>query len=128
MRVYVASKSRHAPFWTALRSLGLPIVASWIDSPINHKGGKPTDDDWSKHWARCISEASASDVLLFVALEGETQCGSLIELGSALSQNKRVFLVSDYEWSIAHHPRCQRFATLAAAVEAIMVRLRSKIA
>jgi hypothetical protein len=31
-----------------------------------------------------------------------------------------VFIVSDYEWTIAHHPRCRVFKDLASAVEALV--------
>jgi hypothetical protein len=33
---------------------------------------------------------------------------------------RRVFVVSDYEWTFAHHPRCRIVQPLEAAVEAIM--------
>jgi hypothetical protein len=74
---------------------------------------------WRLHWEKCIKEASSADVLLFVALEGETQCGAIAELGAALAAGKQVYLVSPYEWSIAHHPNVRRFATLEEAITAI---------
>ena len=120
MKCYPASKSHHGVWWQALRAAGVPIVATWLDWARNHDSVEPTDDEWREHWQRCISEASDSDVLLFVALKGERQCGALIEIGAALSAGKRVFLVSPYEWSIAHHPRCRTFRSIAEAVEAIM--------
>src|SRR5262245_27774784 len=46
-----------------------------------------------------VSDTSKADVVLFVALEGETQCGVLIEIGGALAAGKRVFIVSPYEWT-----------------------------
>jgi len=46
-----------------------------------------------------VSDTSKADVVLFVALEGETQCGVLIEIGAALAAGKRVFIVSPYEWT-----------------------------
>jgi hypothetical protein len=41
-RIYPASKSRHAGWWRALRSAGVPIVCSWIDAEFNHTGSEPT--------------------------------------------------------------------------------------
>ena len=38
----------------------------------------------------------------------------------ALAAGKRVFVVSDYTWSFGNHPRCRIFATLEAAIVAIM--------
>src|SRR5262249_3573574 len=46
-----------------------------------------------------VSDTSKADVVLFVAPEGETQCGVLIEIGAALAAGKRVFIVSPYEWT-----------------------------
>src|SRR5947207_7375510 len=117
--VYPASKARHAPWWSALRAAGLPIVASWVDWQGNAPGAEPTADAWSRHWILCIDEAAAADVLLFYAGEGETACGALVELGAALASGAHVYVVSPYAWSVPHHPRCRTFATLADAVEAI---------
>jgi hypothetical protein len=75
---------------------------------------------WAAHWQRCIQEASEADIVLFVALRGERQCGALLEAGAALAVGKRVFVVSDYDWSFANHPRARRFNTIAEAVTAIM--------
>ena len=50
----------------------------------------------------------------------QSACGSWLEAGSALAARGRVFVVSDYEWTFAHHPGCRIFQTLEAAVEAIM--------
>jgi hypothetical protein len=119
MKVYPASKARHADWWKALQAAGVPLAASWIDSDIN-RTDDPSDDAWSRHWSACIQESSSADVVLFYAAEGEQQCGSLVELGAALASGKRVFVVSCYGWSVAHHPRCRIFPSLAAAVEAIM--------
>ena len=75
--------------------------------------GAPTGD-------KCVTEASEADVCLFVCNEGETACGALLEAGAALASGKRVFLVSPYKWTIAHHPRCRAFSSLEDAVTAIM--------
>jgi hypothetical protein len=50
-----------------------------------------------------------------------TACGQLLEARSALAAGRRVIVVSDYEWTFAHHPGCRIFQTLEAAVEAITV-------
>ena len=42
------------------------------------------------------------------------------KLPPSLSRWSQQALVSDYEWTFAHHPRCRIFPTLEAAVEAIM--------
>jgi hypothetical protein len=48
----------------------------------------------------------------------ERQMGALIEVGAALGG--QVFLVSPHNWSFQHHPRVRRFASIEAAVTAIM--------
>jgi len=120
MNVAVASKAKHAAWWAALRTAGIPIVSGWIDWPLNAPGApEPTADDWRGHWASCLTDAAAADVLLFLDMPNETQCGSLIELGAALAFGRQVFLVSENWWSVEHHPRCRKFRRLEDAVAAI---------
>lgn len=127
MRCYVASKARHAEWWTALRAAGVPISCTWIEWPGN-AGVTPTEADWSEHWARCIREATEADICLFVCNEGETACGQLLEAGAALAAGKRVFVVSPYEWTFSTHPRCRIFNTLADAIAAIMAGAAGEVA
>jgi hypothetical protein len=99
MRVYVASKAKHAGWWQALRAAGLDICATWIDWPHNHDGTEPTPADWSIHWQKCCHQAATCDVFLLHALPDETQRGALLELGVALGAGKKVFLVTSFNWS-----------------------------
>ena len=61
-----------------------------------------------------------TDVLLFVDLDGETQCGSLIEMGAALARGQTVFLVSDQWCSIQNHPQVRKYRKLEDAIDAIV--------
>jgi hypothetical protein len=123
MIVYPASKSKHAPWWRALRAAGMPIVAPWIDSPLNAADApEPSADQWRMHWSGCITAATEADICLFVCNEGEQACGGLIEAGAALASGKQVFVVSPYAWSFSHHPRARAFGSLEAAVGSIMAR------
>jgi hypothetical protein len=126
MRIYVASKARHASWWKALRAANVPIVSSWIDWPGNSTGVEPSSDAWSDHWSRCITEAANADVCLFVCNDGEQACGQLIEAGAALAAGKRVFIVSSYTWTFADHPRCRVFGSLADAITAIMAGIETE--
>jgi hypothetical protein len=120
VKIYVASKARHAEFWAALRSAGLPISSSWVDWPGNRDGQEPPSPDaWRRHWDRCITEAADADIVLFYAAQDERQCGALIEIGAALSAGKQVFVVSPYAWTFAHHLQSRTFAAVADAVAAI---------
>ena len=118
MRIYVASKTKHLPFWQALRAASVPIVASWIDWPGNSSTEQPTSDEWADHWSRCIAEAAAADITLMYAAEDERQMGALIECGAALAAGKRVFVVSRKEkprWGGAKWLKLE-FRRLRAAV------------
>jgi hypothetical protein len=120
VKVYVASKSCHWPWWQALRAAGVPIAASWLDAPFNHDGSEPTPDDWTAHWDRCCREAAEADITLMFAGAEERQNGALLEVGAALGAGRQVYLVSPHDWSWKHHPRVRVFDTLEAAVTAIM--------
>jgi hypothetical protein len=124
MKIYCASKARPAEItmWKALRGAGVPIAADWIDSPINGTNAEASCDMWARHWQKCLQQAAAADVTIFYAPEGATQCGSLIEIGSALQAGREVWIVSDYPWTIANHPRCRVFASIEACVAAIVAR------
>ena len=99
MKIYPASKAKHAPWWAALRAAGLNIAASWITWPGNQTGADPTPDDWGRNIGPGASRKRLQPMLYCLSLrEGATQCGALIEIGaSRLSAGKRVFVVSDYQ-------------------------------
>jgi hypothetical protein len=122
LRCYVSSKARRAEIdmWKALRGAGLPIVADWLDSPINRDGAKPSADAWARHWQKCLDQSGQADITLFYAPEGATQCGSLVKIGSALQAGRMVWIVSDYEWSIAHHPCCRVFKSIEDAISSLV--------
>lgn len=122
MTVYIASKSRHWPFWAALRAAGINVRAGWIDAEFNRTAEELSADAWSNHWAMCISEASSADIVLVYARADERQMGALVELGAGLASGAQVYLVSDHEWSVRHHPRVRCFTSLEQATEAIIAR------
>src|ERR1044072_3116326 len=120
MRIYVASKVRpHMELWRKLRDSGLPIVAGWLDWSLNDAERKPKPSEWRKHWAKCVSEASSADVLLFYHEDGEKQKGSLVECGAALSAGPTIFAVGADIYNFTHHPSVRRFKTLDKAIKAL---------
>jgi hypothetical protein len=120
LRVYPSSKSKHHPWWQALRAAGVPIDASWIDAEFNATGEEPSPTLWRSHWEACVSEAAEADIVLAVCRDDENQNGALIEIGAALGAGKWVYLVSPHSWSWKHHPRVRAFRSLEAAVTAIV--------
>ena len=119
MKIYAASKAKHGPWWAALRAAGLDICSTWPEWRFNYNGATPSPEDWATHWANCINQAAACDILLLHAMDGEVQKGALIELGAALAAGRRVFVVTPYDWNWCHHSQVQRFDTLAQAIEAL---------
>jgi hypothetical protein len=119
--VYCASKSRHWPFWQALREAGLDICASWIDAPFNHNGEELDSDGWREHWDRCTTEAAAAEVTLLFKRADEHHMGAILEAGACLGAGRELWVVTDQDdWSFLHHPRVRRFNTLRDAVTALL--------
>ena len=54
--IYIASKAKHGPRWRALRSVGVPIISTWID--------ESDPASLAELWLRNASEALWADVLI----------------------------------------------------------------
>lgn len=89
-KIYVASKTKHAPMWKQLRDEGFPIVSSWID-----EAGLEETLDWNDLWSRCINEASTATTLIVYVLPGEILKGALVEVGAALSHNVPIIIIGN---------------------------------
>ena len=115
--IYTASKPTHAPKWRKLRHDGLAIIATWIDY---------ADDgavvDWQKLWLSCVEEPARANITLLYIEEEETLRGAYVEMGVALANNRRVFIVNPHKVRVtdaSHHPLVTCFTSLEVAVEAI---------
>lgn len=108
--LYVASKTRHAPRWIALRErflnerlCGRPWVAvasTWID-----EAEPGATKDKSDLYRRCINEASRSRALFAYAEPGEVMRGAFIEMGATLAMGGKVVLVGPLEaYTFIAHP------------------------
>lgn len=113
MKIYIASKTTHGPRWRELRSAGAPFNSTWID-----EAEAGATSDWQDLWMRCISEASAADVLIVYREPGETLKGAWVEVGAALASDKLVFAVGCEDFSIRHHPYFVECPTLEDALRA----------
>lgn len=100
MKIYVASKAKHAPMWLAVRQYLLPkgheIVSTWIDEV-----GKSQTVSYGELARRCIDETRACDILILFCEPGDLLKGTLIEVGAALALGKKVAVVGDCE-SLSH--------------------------
>jgi hypothetical protein len=88
MTIYIASKTRHAERWRALRDGGCPIISTWID-----EAGPGETDDMGDLWRRCVSEASLADVTVVYSEPDDVLKGALVEVGAALASGRKVVVV-----------------------------------
>jgi hypothetical protein len=119
-KIYPASKARFHPMWAALRAAGVNISATWPWWDRNICKSEPTNRDWREHSERCLREAAECDILILYVENGDRNFGSILEAGSALGNNKTVFLVSPEPWPfLRNHPRVHAFDTLEETISAI---------
>lgn len=112
-RIYMASKTAHAPRWRQLRAEGVPIISTWID-----EAGKGETADFTDLWERCVDEAATATAVIVYREPGEVLKGAFVEVGAALSMGVSVYAVGCDEFSFVHHAGVTRFDSLAAALEA----------
>lgn len=105
MKIYIASKAYHRPYWRRARDrAGVPIISRWIDVEDKFIGtifGDPECLDYTKLWVECVDDVKACDVLVVYVdrdrkHEGdvsEVLKGALLEVGVALGLGKRVIAV-----------------------------------
>lgn len=113
VRIYVASKTRHAPMWKALRERGVPIISTWID-----EAGPGETADLSELWTRCVREVENSTALLLYKEEADVLKGAWVELGVALSCDIRVSAVGiGNDVSVGKHPNVRHFSSVDEALK-----------
>lgn len=123
-RLYVASKTKHASRWRELRARGWLVVASWID-----EAGEGETTDFADLAVRCIQEAANADFVLLYVEAGETQKGSLVEVGAALAAGKQVRCVGDSRTvskTFRNHPLWRDFPSVEAALSNIQAQRRGE--
>lgn len=111
--IYIASKTRHADRWRAMRAAGMPIISTWID-----EAGEGESADLHDLWDRCIEEASTCAAIVVYREPGDVLKGAWIELGAALALGVPVFAVGLEEYTVAKFKPIQHFQTVEAAFEA----------
>lgn len=110
MKIYMASKTRHATKWLKLRESGVDIISTWID-----EAGPGQTKSFTDLWLRCINEVSMADRLIAYAEPGDELKGGLIEIGAALATGTPVYVVGEVEAlkTCKYHP----LITLADSLE-----------
>lgn len=113
MKIYVASKTKHADLWRAWRDTGVPIVSTWIDEA--GPGASPDVPDLAR---RCIEEAAGADRVVLYCEPGELHKGTLIEVGAALACGVPVYCVGwcdSMSDTFARHPLWHTVASIEKA-------------
>lgn len=125
--IYVASRASlpaRPAMWRGYRDRGFPIVSSWID-----EAGDGETANFGDLWRRIDREIAAASVLvLYAEREDFPLKGAYVETGLALARGIPVLcafpgVVLDPRsarpvGSWLHHPSCQIFITLDAAMSA----------
>jgi hypothetical protein len=116
--IYIASRTRHAARWRALRASGVPIISTWI-----YEAGEGETSDWAELWERCVREASSCRGLILFAEPPEDDClsGALVEAGVALGAGVPVYVVGESKSirKFVRHPLVKRCSTVEEAIEEI---------
>lgn len=119
LRIYGASKLKHAPLWKWLREEWPEVhfVSRW---PWDHVGKVPDTPEFARvFWKEDQEDVSHADVLVVYAELEDKLRGALVEAGMAIMHGIPVLLVGpphhpDFStWQ--YHPQVHRVATLAEA-------------
>lgn len=88
VRIYTASKTKHADRWRRLRAQGYEIISTWID-----EAGEGETTNRRGLAERCIEESKNADCLLLYCEAGDYLKGAFIEIGAALAAYVPIFAV-----------------------------------
>ena len=128
IRVYTASKLRHAELFRDLRYAtdGVYFTARWpVTVQLASEAAKPASQMQQDNF----SDIAASDAMLVYVEKGEHLKGGLVEVGFALAYSKPVFVVGQHEdyskWQF--HPSVRRSPTIEQALKDIIALLRPKV-
>lgn len=121
LTAYVASKSKHAPRWRAMRTAGAPIVSTWIDEDGPGRSHMPS------LWERAFSECSSAYGGIVYVEPGEVQKGALVEMGALLAHGAPVVWVGPRDYlSGLRHPNVRFADSPEEALEVLQVCLENE--
>lgn len=124
MKIYTASKVRHAHLWLELRRQGYRVTSTWIDEAV--EGQTASHRELAE---RCLREVSKSDAVLLYCEAEDILGGALMEAGAALVLGKPVVCVCVGESeSISRvfkaHPRWRSASSIEQALALLGARPR----
>lgn len=116
MKIYTASKTKHAHKWIELRERGINVNSTWID-----EAGKGQTKDMADLCRRCIRECIECDAMIVYSEEGDYLKGAFIEMGVALSiPSKPIVLVGEvlpFGSAFTYAPQVFRAKTIEDALD-----------
>lgn len=118
LRVYTASKLKHAPMWRELcaSTPHLQFHARWLKH--NSLGTPDTPEHAVEFWLQDEQDVRDADAVLVMAEGDDHLRGALVEAGMAIAYGVPVIVVgthADYgTWQ--HHPGVTRMDDLASAL------------
>ncbi len=113
-RIYIASKTIHAPKWRRLRDEGYNIVSTWIDEAGEGQS------DYRELSVRCIREIRQSDFLILYCEVNEVLKGANVEAGAALAFGIEVRCVgkcNTLNRVFCQHPLWNEYSDIYVALE-----------
>lgn len=111
--IYIASKTRHADRWLAMRAAGAPIISTWID-----EAGDGASIDLHDLWHRCISESCSCQTLIVYREPEDVLKGAWVEIGAALASGIPVYAVGLSGFTISNYRCIRHFESIEAAFTA----------
>lgn len=119
MRIYIASKTKHAPAWLSLvrtwsyNSKPINIISSWI-----REAGPGMTASRPELAERCMREAASADRLILYSEPGEVLEGALVEAGACLASGGEVVVVGPVCLGtvLTEHPHVRRSESFGDAV------------
>jgi hypothetical protein len=113
--IYIASKTRHAARWRAMREAGAPIISTWID-----EAGEGEIADLHDLWDRCLSESKSCQSLIVYREPQDVLKGAWVEIGAALAVGVPVYAVGLDGFTISKYRSIKHFATIDEAFAAAL--------
>jgi len=118
MKIYIASKTKHAASWLKLREQrpDVQITSTWIN-----EAGEGQTADYAELAQRCIDEVKQADFVLLYCASDEVLKGALVEVGVALALGKDIRCVGDsftLSRVFCRHPLWKWFTSIERALNA----------
>lgn len=126
IKVYIASKLKHADRWRKLREQwpaeGIDLHARWHDQESQEDEAQPVD--FSIFWLVDEEDVSNSDCVIVYGEADDKLNGALVEAGIAIAHKILVIVVGDSPsfGSWWHHPGVLRAGSLEQAKRLILNR------